>query len=598
MAYLSLYRKYRSQDFGELEGQEHVTRTLQNALKANRVSHAYLLCGPRGTGKTSTARILAKALNCEEGPTAQPCGTCSACVQISEGRFLDVQEIDAASNRGIDDIRDLRDNVIYAPTAGRYKVYVIDEAHQITNDAFNAFLKTLEEPPPHVIFILATTDPHRIPATILSRCQRFDFRPATRAQLRERVTEVASLEGATVTPAAADLIAREAQGGWRDALSLLEQVLAFAEGEIGPADVHAVLGSLDIETVERLADLAHAGQGGEAYGLLDELMAEGKDPRQILRSLMGHFRTLMLISVGSAPEVDPDRLEAMRRQATQWGKARLLAALQALALVDREMRWSDQPRLSLELALVQLMPPSQSDRAVREEAAAPRPEPVRAAPAPAARVRDQAPPPAAAAAPAPATVRNEAQKPEEAPAPAPAQEAAPAKSPVPSKSAAQPPAEGDLAAIRARWHSALQELKRMRMVHLQSYLASTEPESLKDGVLVIRFSTGTWLAGFTKREGEFVPALKEAIRTVTGLEVEIRAVGPEDRAGASPQAGPSTAAKPPAARQPAAAPVVRSEPPPAQKSRAQPANDVLLEGDELLREIVDVTGGRYLDSDE
>ncbi|MCC2669651.1 MAG: polymerase subunit gamma and tau, partial [Armatimonadetes bacterium] len=324
MAYLSLYRKYRSQSFEEVAGQDHVIRTLQNAIRGDRVAHAYLFCGPRGTGKTSTARLLAKALNCENGPTSEPCNQCAACSQIAEGRYMDIKEIDAASNRGIDDIRDLRDTVAYAPTQGRFKVYVIDEAHQITGDAFNALLKTLEEPPHYVVFILATTEAHKIPATIVSRCQRFEFRRASLEDLRTRVAYVAKQEGATIDDAALSLIAREANGGWRDALSLLEQVLAFCDGKITAREVYTVLGTVEADTLHTLGECILSGNGAEAFQLLEELVSEGKDPRQLLRDLTMHFRGLMLTAAGSTTQPDPDQVARLQEQARKYGQQRLI----------------------------------------------------------------------------------------------------------------------------------------------------------------------------------------------------------------------------------------------------------------------------------
>lgn len=358
MAYLSLYRKYRSQSFEEVAGQDHVTRTLQNAIKSDRVAHAYLFCGPRGTGKTSTARLLAKALNCENLKNGEPCNECSACVQITEGRFLDMREIDAASHRGIEEIRDLRDSVAYTAAQGKYKVYVIDEAHQITGDAFNAFLKTLEEPPPHVVFIMATTESHKIPATIVSRCQKFDFHRASLEQLRDRVRYVAAAEGAELQESALDLIAREANGGWRDALSLLEQVLAFCEGGVTAKDVYTVLGTVEAETLHALAHAAFSRDGAELWRLLDELIWGGKDPRQLLRDVTQHYRNLMMIASGApAPSGDPDLAERITEQAGLYGAQRLLQAIEVLAHTEREARWSEQPRLLLEVALVRLMHP-------------------------------------------------------------------------------------------------------------------------------------------------------------------------------------------------------------------------------------------------
>lgn len=425
MAYLSLYRKYRSQSFDEVSGQDHVTRTLQNAIRTGRVAHAYLFCGPRGTGKTSTARLLAKALNCDNGPTSEPCNTCAACTQIAEGRYLDIKEIDAASNRGIEDIRDLRDTVAYAPTQGRYKVYVIDEAHQITGDAFNAFLKTLEEPPSYVVFIMATTEAHKIPATIVSRCQRFEFRRATIEDLKSRVAYVAEHEGASIDDAALSLIAREANGGWRDALSLLEQVLAFCDSKITAREVYSVLGTVEADTLHSLGDCILSGNGGEAIRLVDELISEGKDPRQLLRDLTMHFRSLMLSAAGATVAGDPEQVRRIQEQARQFGQARLIGAIEVLAQTDREARWSEQPKLLLELAVVRLMHPrtTVAVEPVAQQPAA-RPEPSRT-PAPAVRASPAAPaarPPLAAVSPASSPFVDEAP-----PAPQPVvREAAPA----------------------------------------------------------------------------------------------------------------------------------------------------------------------------
>lgn len=582
MTYVSLYRKYRSQTFEELEGQEHVSRTLKNALEAGRMAHAYLFCGPRGTGKTSSARILAKCLNCDKGPTAHPCGVCSACIQIAEGRYLDVREIDAASNRGIDDIRELRENVMYAPAEGRYKVYVIDEAHQITHDAFNAFLKTLEEPPPHVVFVLATTDAHRIPATIVSRCQRFEFRPATRRQLRDRVQEVARLEGSSVSDAAADLIAREAEGGWRDALSILEQVLAFSQETITPREVHAVLGTLEAEHLEKLTDLLQEGQGGEVFGILDELFAEGKDARQLLRSLTGHFRSLMLQAVGSPPEVELEQAAVLKRQAAQWGAMRLVAAIKTLSQADREMRWSDQPRLQLELAMLPLLQPAAAEPSPARPAAAARRPAAPAAPA------DARPSTAPAAAPPEAEKPPRPLREETRPAAPPEpREAAAVQEPAPSAPASsRPAANGDpLDLVRARWHTALQELRRMRMVHLQSYLTDAAPDRIEGETLIIRMQHQTWVEGFRRRASEFAPRLAEAIAQVTGLQFTVRVEGPND----VPQ-HPTPDRAAPAKAPPAAVAV------PSRDRGEEP--DQLLTGEALLRDVLEVTGGRYLETDE
>ena len=242
MAYVALYRTWRPQNFDSVVGQPHIVRTLTNAIEKNKIAHAYLFSGPRGTGKTSTAKILAKALNCTHGPTTDPCGTCEACRKITEGTSMDVLEIDAASNRGIDEIRGLRETVGFLPVDGRYKVYIIDEVHMLTTEAFNALLKTLEEPPPHILFILATTEPHKIPATIHSRCQRYDFRRISASDIEARLGEVIDHLDLTIEPAAVRLIADAAEGGMRDALSLLDQCITTSDDTITAADVENLLG--------------------------------------------------------------------------------------------------------------------------------------------------------------------------------------------------------------------------------------------------------------------------------------------------------------------------------------------------------------------
>ena len=280
MTYISLYRKWRPQTFSEIIGQDHITRTLQNAIQMGRIGHAYLFSGPRGTGKTTVAKLLAKALNCTNGPIPEPCDQCENCRQIREGVSLDVAEIDGASNRGIDEIRDLREKVRFVPSQGRYKVYIIDEVHMLTTEAFNALLKTLEEPPQHVIFIFATTEPHKVPATIISRCQTFEFHRIALPDLLERLEQVSQAEGLKPSAAALNLIARNAQGGLRDALSILDQCIAYAGAEIAVEDVKELLGVVDFDLLTKYTAAIQTGNLVEALIIIDEVLSLGKDLTQ------------------------------------------------------------------------------------------------------------------------------------------------------------------------------------------------------------------------------------------------------------------------------------------------------------------------------
>ncbi len=364
MAYLALYRAWRPQRFDDVVGQEHVRRTLQNALSEGRLAHAYLFSGPRGTGKTSMAKILAKAVNCERGPAPDPCNECATCRQISEGRQLDVVEIDAASHRGVDEIRELRDKVKYAPTAVRYKVYIIDEVHMLTTEAFNALLKTLEEPPPHVLFILATTEPHKIPVTILSRCQRFDFSRLSSRQLVERLRQIVEAQGIEAAPEALQAIAHLADGGMRDALSLLDQVISFSDGRVTEEEVLLVSGGIPRQDVVRFWQALSADSPQPLLELAHQWLEQGKEPARVLEWLFDYGRWLLLSTVA------PDLEEVRERQAADPQLAptaaripveHLLAQMDLLRTAVQEMKWVEQPRIFLELTLLKLW------RAVRRD---------------------------------------------------------------------------------------------------------------------------------------------------------------------------------------------------------------------------------------
>ncbi len=356
MSYMALYREWRPQKFSEIVGQEHVSRTLKNAVAANRIAHAYLFCGPRGTGKTTSAKVLAKTLNCQNSKEFEPCNQCENCRRVTEGTSMDVMEIDAASNRGIDEIRDLREKVKFAPSEGRYRIYIIDEVHMLTTEAFNALLKTLEEPPAHVIFVLATTEPHKIPMTVLSRCQRFDFRSIGIIDIIGRLRTVVNELKIDADEEALQLISRSAEGGMRDALSILDQCISFGGNSITTEDVNLVLGTVNSEFLFRITKSFINCDITEGLKLVDNLVREGKDVRQFTKDLTQHFRNLLLAEVcGQAEELIPvsvDLLTELRKMASGLGRNRIIALIELFTSAEREIKWASQPRLILELAMI------------------------------------------------------------------------------------------------------------------------------------------------------------------------------------------------------------------------------------------------------
>ena len=394
-AYQVVARRYRPQTFAELVGQEHVARGLSGALESGRIGHAYLFTGARGTGKTSAARIFAKALNCDRGPAGEPCNACDACRSIAAGQDVDVVEIDAASNRGIDEIRQLRQNVAVRPARDRFKVYIIDEVHMLTREAFNALLKTLEEPPAHVKFVLCTTEPEKLPITILSRCQRFDFTTVETAAIARRLAQIVEAEGAAVTAEALQLIARRAAGSMRDSQSLLEQLLGGAAGPVGVDEVHAVIGTGREEQVGGLIAAIAARDAAGAVAALDAALAGGADPGGVLEQLVTALRDCLLASVGAAAALmtHGDGLGVdLPATGRQLGTATILAMLQVLDQALQRMRTSGHAAVLAEMAVVRLarMEDLDSLAAVVERLAA-------GGPPPAVDPRPTAPPARAAA---------------------------------------------------------------------------------------------------------------------------------------------------------------------------------------------------------
>ncbi|HSD48667.1 MAG TPA: DNA polymerase III subunit gamma/tau [Actinomycetota bacterium] len=354
--YQSLYRKYRPQGPAEVLGQDHVIRALSGAVREGRLAHAFLLCGPRGTGKTSTARILAKMVNCESGPTAEPCGTCDQCVAVREGQHLDVVEIDAASHGGVDDARDLREKAPTAPVQGREKVYIIDEAQRLSREAFDALLKVFEEPPVGVRFVLATTEPHKMPATIVGRCQRFDFHLVSVETVAEHLERIAKDEGMSLSPEAAHAIARQTGGSVRDALSLLDQASVLGAGEIGEDVVTSLIGSGRSDVQYALGDAVAVGDTKGVFELIGRLVQEGQDLRHVTNEVLAHFRDLLLAKTAPGQhdllDVTDQEAERLSSQAAKYSAAELGRVIALLIAAQTDMRWTTSPRLSLELALI------------------------------------------------------------------------------------------------------------------------------------------------------------------------------------------------------------------------------------------------------
>ncbi len=498
MASLSLYRKWRSQTFSELVGQEHVVQTLRTAILDDRVAHAYLFTGPRGVGKTSMARLLAKAVNCTAAiPAERPCGQCQSCVSIAEGRAVDVIEMDAASHTSVDDARDLIERVQFRPNLGRYKVYIIDETHMLSTAAFNALLKTLEEPPDHAIFVLATTEVHKIPATILSRCQRFTFTRHSISTTAAHIQRVAEAEGLSLEAGVAEAIARAATGSMRDALGVLEQLASFASQMVTLEQVQSLLGLTAASEIDALVEALVANDVAAALRAVNGLADQGGDVRQFTRDLVERLRSLMLLRAAnddSLLDVSADQLEQLKDWAQRCDTASLLHWIKIFSGLDQQLRTSPYGHLPLELATVEaLVTPA----AAAAPAAAPpaRPQPARPKPQPASRPAPPPEPRPAATAPPPVETPAPPAETGQADAtaePAPETAEVPAEQPAETAGAPRSPEEVQAAnadatlfeRAEAVWQEVLRDV-RPRDKMLQALLRDVRPTDVEDNTLIL-----------------------------------------------------------------------------------------------------------------
>lgn len=360
--YIALYRKWRPADFDDIKGQDAIVTTLRNQIEANRIGHAYLFCGTRGTGKTSAAKVFAKAVNCENPVNGNPCGKCESCLSIADGTSLNVIEMDAASNNGVDDARQIKESVVYSPTNGKYKVYIIDEAHQITKDAFNALLKTMEEPPSYVIFILATTEPHKIPVTILSRCQRYDFKRIATDTLEDRLKEVATKEGITIEDKAIKYIATKAEGGMRDALSLLDQCSSFFLGkEITYERALEVLGAVDTSVFSEFLRALCARSVTDSINVIDRILIQGRDITTFTNDFIWHMRNVLLAKtaedIADVVDITADNMKLLQQEAKAISEKQLIRYIRIFSELANDLRFAVQKRILIEIAVIKICKP-------------------------------------------------------------------------------------------------------------------------------------------------------------------------------------------------------------------------------------------------
>jgi len=496
----ALYRKYRPQTFAEVVGQEAVVRTLSNALESGKIRQAYLFAGPRGTGKTSLARILAKSVNCSRGPTSTPDNTCHACVGITNGTSLDVIEMDAASQRGIDDVREIRERVLLAPVEGHSKVYIIDEAHQLTDAAWNALLKLIEEPPPHLLFVFCTTELHKVLPTVRSRCQTFVFQRPRLPELVRKLRLIADGERIEVPDAALALIARGGRGAFRDAESTLDQLATATGGKVTVKEVLALLGAVEDEVLFRLCDLVVDGDTSGALVLLEELSEQGQDISRVVTDLLEHLRHLMLVQhTGEVPATLPvteEARERLREQANQLGAAAVVRLIDLLHVGVEDMRQGGDPRLLLELALVKVTRPA-SDLSL--ESLAYRVEQLEQS----RRVAASSPAASIEARPPTATVL----RPEDAP-------------PAAAGPAAEPPGL-ELAQLQEAWRRSILPALERRSIPASAMLAVARPAELSGDTLTLEFPPASAFNRERSEEPKIATLLLEALFEVTGRHLQL-----------------------------------------------------------------------------
>ncbi len=527
MATQALYRRYRSQTFDELVGQEHIVRTLRNAIVDGRIGHAYLFTGPRGVGKTTVARLLAKAVNCLAEPSERPCGTCNMCVSTAEGSAVDVIEMDAASHTSVDDAREIIERVQFRPALGRYKVYIIDEVHMLSTAAFNALLKTLEEPPNHAIFVLATTEIHKVPATILSRCQRYTFNRHNVSDTVNHLRQIAITEGYHIEAGVAEAIARAATGSMRDALSIFDQLMSYGSGQVSMAMVQGLLGVTAAQEVIILAEALLNSDVASALQVVARVASQGADMRQFSRDIVQHLRLVMLVKAdpnGTTIEAAESEADAVRDQAKRAQMGSLVYWLRRMSELDYELRTSPYGQLPLELAVVEAIagPPvssaAPSAAPVSRPVAPPSVAPVR--PSSGEVPRPSAPAPTPAPTPAPATTPHPVSPP---PSHEPGNEPAPTPAPVPASAPLGDRSPlGDVTDLLERWPAIIRDL-RSKSRNLEALIKSgIAPIDIQGTVITLK-ADNEWLLNKIQERNN-VTILEEVIARYAGVSYTIRSV--------------------------------------------------------------------------